>query len=57
MQRLLDLSAETPRDGCRTMDTLHVASSLEIGATEFLSFDQRQNNLAEHAGLNLALLS
>ena len=57
MQRLLDLSAETPRMGCRTMDILHLANALEISATEFLSSDQRQNNFAEHAGLNLALLS
>ncbi len=54
MQRFLDLSAETPRLGCRTMEILHVACAVEIGATEFLSFDQRQNSLAGHAGLKLA---
>lgn len=53
MRRFLDLSADTTRLGCRTMDILHVACALEIGAIEFLSFDQRQNRLAGHAGLKL----
>jgi predicted nucleic acid-binding protein len=51
------LGAETPRLGCRTMDIFHVACALEIGASEFLSFDQRQNALATHAGLKLSPLS
>lgn len=53
----LRLSTETPRLGCRTMDIFHVACALEIAATEFLSFDQRQNALAAHAGLNVANLA
>lgn len=57
MQRFLHLSAETPRLGCRTMDILHVACALEINANTFLSFDERQNSLAAHAGLNLAPLA
>ena len=56
MKCFLHLSAETPRLGCRTMDILHVACALEIAATAFLSFDQRQNALAAHAGLKLAPL-
>jgi predicted nucleic acid-binding protein len=56
MERFLGLSAETPRLGCRTMDIFHVACALEIAATEFLSFDQRQLALAAHAGLNLTPL-
>jgi hypothetical protein len=36
------------------MDIFHVACALEIGATEFLSFDERQNALATHAGLMLS---
>lgn len=52
----LRLSAKTPQLGCRTMDIFHVACALEIAATEFLSFDQRQNTLAAHAGLNVATL-
>ncbi len=51
------LSAETPRLGCRTMDILHVACALQISASEFLSFDQRQTTLARHAGLKVAELA
>lgn len=54
MECLLRLGAETPRLGCRTLDIFHVACALQIGATEFLSFDQRQNALASYAGLYLS---
>jgi predicted nucleic acid-binding protein len=37
--------------GYRTLDTLHVASALELGADEFWSFDSRQLKLARAAGL------
>lgn len=57
MKCVLCLGAETPRLGCRTMDIFHVACAVEIGASEFLSFDQRQNDLATHAGLKLTPLS
>jgi len=50
-QQFLRLSAETPNFGCRTMDIFHVACALEFSATEFLTFDQRQAKLANHAGL------
>lgn len=40
-----------PRLGCRTLDTLHIASALELGADEFWSFDARQLKLARVAGL------
>ncbi len=36
---------------CRSLDLLHVASALEMGAAEFCSFDQRQSNVAAAAGL------
>ncbi len=36
---------------CRSLDTLHVALALELGATEFCTFDQRQSRMAEAAGL------
>ena len=48
------LSAETPRLGCRTMDVLHVACAVEIAATGFISFDERQRELALFAGLNVS---
>jgi predicted nucleic acid-binding protein len=54
MKCFLHLSAETPRLGCRTLGILHVACAMEIAASAFLSFDQRQNALAAHAGLKLA---
>jgi len=56
MHTFRQLSAETPRLGCRTMDIFHVACALEIAATEFLTFDQRQSALAAYAGLNVTAL-
>ena len=38
---------------CRTLDTLHVALALELGATEFCTFDQRQAAMARLAGLTV----
>ena len=40
-----------PQLGTRTLDTLHVASALELGAHEFWTFDQRQQKLAKAVGL------
>lgn len=51
MNTFRKLSEKTPSLGCRTMDVLHVACALEVGATEFLTFDQRQAGLAAMAGL------
>ncbi len=39
------------RLGVRTLDTLHVASALELKAEHFWTFDQRQAKLARAAGL------
>jgi predicted nucleic acid-binding protein len=39
------------RLGNRTLDTLHVASALELKAERFWTFDQRQARLARAAGL------
>ncbi len=36
---------------CRTLDTLHVALALELGGTEFCTFDSRQSAMAKAAGL------
>jgi predicted nucleic acid-binding protein len=38
---------------CRSLDTLHVALALELGATEFCTFDLRQARMATAAGLNV----
>lgn len=38
--------------GVRTLDSLHVACALELGAKRFWTFDERQAKLAEAAGLD-----
>jgi predicted nucleic acid-binding protein len=37
--------------GLRTLDTLHVASALELKAERFWTFDDRQKKLARAVGL------
>lgn len=37
--------------GVRTLDSLHVAAALELSATQFWTFDERQKKLAEAEGL------
>ena len=39
--------------GARSLDILHVAAALELGATAFASLDERQRALARKAGLKL----
>ncbi len=41
--------------GHRTLDVLHVATAVHLGAREFLTFDERQRKLAAAAGLALPL--
>lgn len=43
-----------PTLGVRTLDTLHVAAALELKATRFWTFDDRQAKLAEAEGLSVA---
>ena len=45
----------TPKTGNRTLDILHVAAATAMGATCFLTFDQRQHALAKKVGLTLPL--
>ncbi|MGA2983160.1 MAG: type II toxin-antitoxin system VapC family toxin [Terriglobia bacterium] len=40
--------------GLRTLDTLHVASALELKAERFWTFDERQRKLARAVGLKTA---
>ena len=40
--------------GLRTLDTLHVASALELKAERFWTFDERQKKLAQAVGLKTA---
>lgn len=46
-------AGHTERLGARSLDILHVAAALVLGAAEFLSFDKRQSCLAQSAGLNV----
>lgn len=41
-----------PTIGVRTLDSLHVACALELGAERFWTFDARQERLAQEVGLN-----
>jgi len=43
----------TPALACRSLDILHVASAVVLGAKKFASFDHRQRKLASAAGLPL----
>lgn len=43
----------TPSIGSRTLDVLHVAAALVLGATEFCTFDERQGKLVRLAGLRV----
>ena len=52
-QRLI--AAHTPLLGTRSLDMLHVASALVLGAHDFCGFDERQSKLARAAGLKLRL--
>ena len=42
------------RLGTRTLDSLHVASALELGAERFWTFDERQVKLARTEGLKIS---
>lgn len=43
----------TPTLGTRSLDILHVAAALVLGATEFSTFDTRQGKLAQMVGLQV----
>jgi predicted nucleic acid-binding protein len=43
----------TAEGGHRSMDILHVATALSMGAREFLSFDRNQTRLASAEGLKV----
>lgn len=52
-ERLSELYTDS--HGHRSMDILHVATALELGAKEFLTFDKNQKKLAEAEGLVVPL--
>jgi predicted nucleic acid-binding protein len=39
--------------GARTLDLIHIATALELGASDFLSLDNRQRQAASAEGLNV----
>lgn len=41
-----------PQFGTSTLDTLHVACALALGAEKFWTFDQRQERLAKATGMS-----
>ena len=45
----------TMEGGHRTLEILHVATAVHLGAREFLTFDARQRRLARHVGLRVPL--
>jgi predicted nucleic acid-binding protein len=45
----------TATGGHRTLDILHVATAVHLGAKTFLTFDERQRKLARYAGLRVPL--
>ena len=47
------LSSATVRHGGRTLDLLHIACALVLGARQFLTFDAKQKSLAHQAGLEV----
>ena len=55
-ERAFELCAELARKhastlAMRTLDSLHIACALELGAKHFWTFDERQAKLAKAAGL------
>lgn len=46
----------TAKTGSRSLDILHVASALSIRAGQFMTFDDRQSELASIAGLRIIKL-
>lgn len=46
-----ELSLQTQKLGCRTLDILHVAYAQQVSPTCFVTFDLRQRTLAQAAGL------
>ncbi len=51
------LAVHTSRLGCRTLDIMHVACACQIAPDLFVSFDARQRQLAELAGLRVHVAS
>jgi predicted nucleic acid-binding protein len=58
LKRAGELSRKHARSiGCRSLDILHVASALELEFKQFSTFDVRQQQLAQAAGLRIIIPS
>jgi predicted nucleic acid-binding protein len=56
LNRASDISREFTRIiGCRSLDVLHVASALELGLRSFVTFDARQQKLAQAVKLKVLI--
>ncbi|MBL9178635.1 MAG: type II toxin-antitoxin system VapC family toxin [Verrucomicrobiaceae bacterium] len=54
LTRTLTLTQKhTATTGTRSLDLIHIASALEMNASDFLSFDNRQRQAANAEGLNV----
>lgn len=54
LNRSLELTQKhTATTGTRSLDLIHIATALEIEATDFLSFDHRQRQAGSAEGLNV----
>jgi len=51
------LSRKTMQTGARTLDILHVACALVLGARQFVTFDAKQTLVARQAGLEVPELA
>jgi len=57
LRRSAEISrVHTPLLGCRSLDVLHVATAIELGLRRFVTFDQRQQQLARSVGLRVVAL-
>ena len=48
----LEYTDFSPMFGCRSLDIMHVAAAALFKVDQFITFDDRQANLAKKAGLN-----
>jgi predicted nucleic acid-binding protein len=54
LRRAAELSrTHTSAIGCRSLDVLHVATALELGRAQLVTYDLRQQRLARAAGLRV----
>ena len=49
----LELTAHSRQIGCRSLDIMHVAAAKIYSVDQFITFDSRQADLAEKAGMSV----